>query len=160
MVNKKHIIFVADPNRRVKNYKLVKETLKYICSDTYELNIVYDISHDMIPMYLNSSDLLILTSYWEGSPNIVKEAMACNLPIVSTDVGDVKEVIDHTEGCFIVSFDPFEISEKLKIALKFENRTSGREKVRIFNENIIAKKIISLYLSALNKKRKNFENHN
>ncbi len=50
---------------------------------------------------MKASDVLLLTSYWEGSPNVIKESMACNLPIISVDVGDVKEVISGTFNCFL-----------------------------------------------------------
>jgi len=53
--------------------------------------------------------------------------MACNLPIVSTDFGDVKEVIGNTEGCYITSFDPKDVAEKIGMALDFGKRTNGRE---------------------------------
>ncbi len=58
-----------------------------------------------------------MTSLWEGSPNAIKEAMACNIPIVSTDVGDVKDVIANTKGCYISSYDPKEFAHSIKKAL-------------------------------------------
>ena len=87
----------------------------------------------------------MLTSLWEGSPNVIKEAMACNIPIVSTDVGDVREVIGNTEGCYITSFEPEYIAEKIELALQFGKRTDGRENIKHLESSLIARKIIDLY---------------
>ena len=75
--------------------------------------------HNDVVELLNSSSCLLLTSRWEGSPNIVKEAMACNLPIVSTNVGDVKWLLDEVEGCFVVDHNENEIGNAILNALNF-----------------------------------------
>jgi glycosyltransferase involved in cell wall biosynthesis len=112
---------------------------------------VYEINHDLIPYYLNAADVLILTSLWEGSPNVIKEAMACNLPIVSTNVGDVKEVICNTEGCYITTFDAEDVAKKLEKAVQFGQRTNGRIKIAHLDDQVIARKIIGLYKEVLDK---------
>jgi len=96
---------------------------------------------------LNAADLLLSTSLWEGSPNIIKEAMACNCPIVSTDVGDVKWLLDGVEGCFITTNDPNDIANKIRKALDIKGKTKGREKLISLglDSKNIAKKIVSVY---------------
>ncbi len=91
----------------------------------------------------------MLTSYNEGSPNVIKEAMACNMPIVSTNVGDVKEVVGKTKGCYITSFEPEDVAEKIKLALEFGKRTIGRDDIKHLESSVIAKKIINVYKSVL-----------
>ena len=59
--------------------------------------------------------------------------MACNCPIVSTDVGDVRDVISKTNGCYISSFDPEDVAEKIILAIKHERRTNGRMKMDKFS---------------------------
>ena len=60
------------------------------------------VDHNLIPFYMNACDILLIMAFiGEGSPTMIKEAMACNLPIVSKDVGDVKEKIQGLENCFI-----------------------------------------------------------
>ena len=100
--------------------------------------------------YYNAADVLLLTSLSEGSPNIIKEAMACNCPIVSTDVGDVKENIYNTEGCFISSYDPSDIANKIQKASNYgKSRTNGRENITHLNNNIVAKQILNIYNEAV-----------
>ncbi len=147
---RRHIIFVANPDRHEKNYPLAKKAVELINNDSVELNAVSNVDQNVIPYYMNAADILLLTSLWEGSPNVIKEAMACNCPIVSTDVGDVREVISNTKGCYICSYNPGDVADKIKLALDFGKRTDGREKIKHLDEKIIAKKIIQLYAEILN----------
>ena len=82
--------------------------------------------HERMPIYMNACDALILASEAEGSPMVIKEAMACNLPIVAVDVGDVAEVIGGTAGCFLSGADPDALAGRLAEALDFGGRTAGR----------------------------------
>ena len=98
---------------------------------------------------MNACDTLLLTSLYEGSPCIIKEAMACNCPIVATDVGDVREIIGRTVGCYVTFFDSEDITAKLRMALSFGKRTLGREAVRHFDVRRIAQKIAQIYEECL-----------
>jgi len=107
--------------------------------------------------YYNACDLFLLTSVYEGSPQSIKEAIACNCPIVSTDVGDVKWVFGNTEGCYLTSFESIDVADKIIRALAFvkeRGRTKGRE--RIFelglDSGTIAGKIIEIYEKTIFKK--------
>lgn len=93
--------------------------------------------------------MLLLSSRWEGSPNVVKEAMALSIPIVSTNVGDVSEIIKVTEGCFVVEQDVEEMLEAIDKCLKFSGRTNGRDKVNHLSSSKIADKIICIYKELL-----------
>ncbi len=77
--------------------------------------------------------------------------MACKCPIVSTDVGDVKDVIGNTEGCYLTKFDPQDVAEKIKIALEFGERTNGRERIieAGLDSKTIAKRIVGVYRKVL-----------
>jgi len=150
----KNIIFIANPNRKVKNVKLAKEAVNNIKNQKVILNIVYDIPHHEVNYYLQAADVLLFTSIYEGSPNIIKEAMAANCPIVSTDVGDVRWVLGKTKGCYIASYDAYDIAEKINMALEYSEkygRTNGRE--RILNLGLdsdsVAKRIKDLYVKVI-----------
>jgi glycosyltransferase involved in cell wall biosynthesis len=89
---------------------------------------------------------------------VIKEAMACNTPIVSTDVGDVKWIIGNTEGCFISSFEPEAMKDEIEKAFEFarvKEKTKGRERIIKLglDSDTIAQKIINTYQSILDKKK-------
>ena len=99
---------------------------------------------------MNNVDMLLVTSLKETGPLVVKEAMACNLPVVSTDVGDVKWLFGNEPGYYVTSFDPKVVAEKIKLAVEFKEKyekTNGRERILALglDSETIAKKIISLY---------------
>ena len=141
-------LFASTFDRIEKNYVLAREAVEIIGDvELIELNNKYK-RHE-VNLLLNACDLLLMTSIREGSPQIIKEAMACNCPIVSTDVGDVIDVIKDTQGCYMTSFDPIDVSEKIKEALRFGRKTDGRQRIKHFGVNIIAEKIIDIYNSVL-----------
>ncbi len=141
---KRHILFTSNPDRVEKNFTLAKKAFEYINDNNLVLHYLKNIPNDRVPYYYNASDVIILTSFWEGSPNAIKEAMACNVPIVSTPVGDVDEVISNTKGCYISTFDYRDFASDIKRALKFK-KTDGREAIKHLKSEIIAKKIIDIY---------------
>ena len=154
---KKKILFPTNPNKYSKNYQLAEQSVAYLRENNVSFQVVHSVSHDEIIQELNNADVLLLTSRYEGSPNIIKEAMACNLPIVATDVGDVRWVIGDTEGCYITSFKPDDIADKIKLALRFseeKGRTNGRERIIELglDSKTIAKKIIRIYEEVLAQK--------
>ena len=95
-------------------------------------------------------DALLMTSKTEGSPQVVKEAMACGCPIVSVDVGDLAERIEGVEGCHVVpTREPKDIANALSKAIEFEGRTNGREKIiemGLTNKQV-AERLMAIYKS-------------
>jgi len=75
--------------------------------------------------------------------------MACSCPIVSVDVGDVKEIISGTKACFVTSYNPTDVADKLQQALNFGGKTDGRSRIVQFDNNELAKKIINIYNSII-----------
>lgn len=147
----KYIFFPTNPERQEKNFPLALNAFDHLKEKVdlnIELLIEHKLTYDQLVIYYNAIDVCIMTSRSEGSPNVIKECMACNLPIVSTDVGDVKEIISETEGCYISNDSPEVFADNILKALNFNNRTSGRENIKPLEINLIAKKIISLYKNA------------
>ena len=70
-----------------------------------EMVVVHQDPQQRLALYMSGCDVLAFPSRQEGSPNIIKQAMACNLPIVATPVGDIPELIGGTEGCHVAD-DP------------------------------------------------------
>jgi len=153
--NKKYILAATSSNTPGKNFELAKKAVEILKNSDIELVTFQHIPHDTFVYYLNAADVILMTSKYEGSPNIIKEAMACNCQIVSTDVGDVKWVIGNTEGCYMTTFDPQDVADKIKTALHFsENvgRTIGRDRIikLKLDSDTVAKKIIKIYNIVLN----------
>lgn len=151
---KKHILFLGNTKSRRKNFMLAKSAVNVINSEEVALLSPYPVSHNQVFKYLNSVDVFVLTSFMEGSPNVIKEAMSCNCPIVSTDVGDVKWILGDTEGCFIAAFDPYDFAKKILLALEFAKnigRTKGKERILELDLNVenVAKKIMIVYKKVL-----------
>lgn len=141
----KHILFAANPDRPVKNYQLTKNAIEKIKNYSVVLHHLVNIKHDDIPKYMNASDVIVLSSFFEGSPNVIKEAMACNRPIVSTKIGDVELILKNVKGCFLAENTIEDFSEKIIEALKFDQATNGRDHIEHLKEHKIAEKIISIY---------------
>ncbi len=106
-----------------------------------------------MPLYMNACDILLLTSLHEGSPNVVKEALACNLPIISTDVGDVRMRIGGVEGCVVTRDSPDDIAAALQMVLSRNKRVDGRRTVAALHEQLLTEKIVQVYRKALARRR-------
>ncbi len=148
----KTILFASNPKRPEKNFSLAQKAIAALHIEDIELKVVYNVPHNEMPLYLNAYDLLLSTSLWEGSPNVIKEGMACNCPIVTTNVGDVKWLLEGVEGCFITTNDPKDVADKIKKALNFKGKTKGRDKLISLglDSEHIAKKIIKVYEEVIN----------
>jgi glycosyltransferase involved in cell wall biosynthesis len=105
-------------------------------------------TRDQVNALMYNCDVLLLTSKTEGSPQVIKEAMACGCPIVSVDVGDVAERTSGVEGCYIVQTrEPKDIAQALLLAIAYEGKTNGREKIiemGLSNEQV-AKRLVEIY---------------
>lgn len=146
-LNKRYILFANNHQIPVKNFALAKEAFEIVRRKIphSELVVLSNEPRDKVPLYMNACDVLILTSFHEGSPMVIKESMACNLPIVSVDVGDVKEVIKDTKNCFITSRNPNEIAEWIIQILNSGERSNGREHIGHLEINKVARRIIEVY---------------
>lgn len=144
---KTYVLFAANPQIPVKRFSLAKLAADELTAQdsSIELLTVYKESQERLALFMNACDVLVFTSYQEGSPNIVKQAMACNLPIVSTDVGDVRDLMSGTAGCFICEPDAHEFAARLADALRQGRRTEGRERVRHLSGPAVAERIIAVY---------------
>jgi teichuronic acid biosynthesis glycosyltransferase TuaC len=149
---KKKALFLGSKTKSGKNFPLAEEAVRQL--ENVELVCPYPVNHSDVPKYLNEADVLVFPSFMEGSPNVIKEAMACNCPIVSTDVGDVKWVLGETKGCYIASFDPKDFATKIKLAIDsptLKGRTNGRQRIMDLglDQETVAKRIKAVYQKAL-----------
>jgi glycosyltransferase involved in cell wall biosynthesis len=143
--NKKYILFSSSFDNPVKNYKLAKEALSQLNYQNLEIIELKNYNRKEVAMLMNASDIGLLTSFSEGSPQFIKEAIACNLPLISTDVGDVKEIIENIEGCYICDFNSFLLAEKIKKVLIDNTRINGGKHVTNFDCKMISEKMTTIY---------------
>lgn len=148
--DEKHILFAADPRRAEKNVNLAKEAHRIVNRKDIKLHYLIDIKHSDMPYYFNASDIVILTSRWEGSPNVIKEALACNCKIISTDVGDVRERFQDNPYCFVAENNAFDFANMIERALMIEESPETRYLVKNLDEIIVAKQLKEIYQSILN----------
>jgi teichuronic acid biosynthesis glycosyltransferase TuaC len=155
-LDKRYILFPANPRIEGKNFPLARTTVDQLSArdPLVELLIVYRETQERLAIYLNACDALIFPSFQEGSPVVVKQAMACNLPIVSTDVGDVRQLIGTTQGCFVCGPSVPEFAAGLAEILRRQERTRGRENVRHLAPPAVAHRIIQVYEEVLEMRRR------
>jgi glycosyltransferase involved in cell wall biosynthesis len=153
----RYILFAASPTNPIKRYDLARAAVQQLDARyRAEMIVTAGVEPAKMPLYVNACDALLLTSTHEGSPNVVKEALACNLPVVSTDVGDVAERIRNIDGCVLSkSDDPETLSKAVASVLDHGQRIQARQVVAELNESLLTRKVVAVYERALKKRRIN-----
>ena len=148
-----YILFGNDPARPEKGFWLAQAAVEHLHAKgvSVELVIANGLPQTELVQYINASNALMLSSISEGSPCVVKEAMACNIPVVATSVGDVAEVIGQTQGCSVCSHDPGDLAAGVERALQHSGPTTGRIDISHLECSVIAERIIAVYDSVLKK---------
>ena len=174
----KHVLFAGAFDNAVKDPELAKSVIAFyneamgnrqwaidldtnrqspIANRPIKLLELKGYNRDQVNALMYNCDALLMTSKTEGSPQVIKEAMACGCPIVSVDVGDVAERVSGVEGCYVVpTREPKDIAEALLKAIQFEGKTNGRERIiemGLSNEQV-AKQLQAIYESILTDKGK------
>lgn len=159
-----YILFVdsnTSKNRTQKRKDRFDATLE-ILRNKYNHNVeelvMIGVPRDMVPMWMNSCSLHLMTSDLEGSPNSIKECIMCNVPIVSTNVGNVKDMIDQIPGAYVTNnFSPEELADLTHKVLISKTKFNGRKKLieEGYGINSIARKLYTLYDELINGKKKN-----
>ena len=153
----KHVLFAGAFDNAVKDPELAKAACTSLLASSPLASrlILVELkgyNRDQVTALMYNCDALLMTSKTEGSPQVIKEAMACECPIVSVDVGDVAERTSGVEGCYVVpSREPAAIAEALQQAISFKGRTNGRERIiemGLTNEQI-AEHLLRIYEQVL-----------
>ena len=150
----KYVLFAGAFGNRVKNSALAQEAVALV--EGCRLIELKGYSRTEVNLLMNASDCLLMTSEREASPMVIKEAMLCGCPVVSVDVGDVKEVISETENCFIVNREPEEIAGKLSLVLANKEKTNGRNRIVQSGLElvVVAQRIQAIYNKVIKRKSK------
>lgn len=147
----KLVLFVGRTTQARKRGYLAKRALE-ILNQTMPARLVvaWLVPHTNIPLYMSACDALVFTSMQEGSPNVVKEALACNLPVVSVRVGDVAARLEGIEGCELCDDDnPQTIAAALGRVLTRGERIQGRDAVSGLDEHVTTLRVLNIYQSVV-----------
>lgn len=144
-----YVLFAGSFSSVVKNPVLARQAVDLLKIEgrNVELLELKGYTREQVVTLMYRCKALLLTSVREGSPQVIKEAMACGCPIVSVDVGDVKERVNGIGGCYVIdSRDPKKLAEALTAAIAY-GRTTGREKLLEdgLDNNQVTEKLIGIY---------------
>lgn len=146
-----HVLFPYPPERGVKNHPRAERIVDHArarLESHVVLHTVTGVPHEEMSTYMNAADALLMTSKREGSPNAVKEAMACNLPVVTTDVGDVRERLADVSPSTISDRDT-ELTDGLVDILERGIPSNGREAAREVSVLNTSARLRAVYQSAI-----------
>ena len=143
----RYIVFSSAFDNKIKNVQLAWSAI----SDINNCNLIElkGYGKEKINLILNASDLLLVTSLSETGPVIVKEALACNCPIISTNVGDVQKLIKNVRNCYISSYNPNDIKKRINLVFMNNKRTNGEQAIKNLKLENIAYKVIDVYKNTL-----------
>ena len=147
--DRRHVLFPYDPARDVKDYPRAERVVGQLGDDVM-LETVSGVPYEEMPYYMNASDALLVTSSHESGPMVVKEAAACNVPVVSTDVGFVDEVLDGVTDSHVAGTDTA-LVDALDGILRAGGRSDGRATVDTLGVDRMAEELVGVYRRALDR---------
>lgn len=143
------VLFAGAFDNEVKNSTLAKKAVSLVPNT--QLVELRGYTREKVNLLMNAANCLLMTSHREGSPVVIKEALACGTPIVSVDVGDVKEVVSGVDGCYISTYDVNDVAANIRQALFFKGKTNGPQSIieKGLSNEIVAKRILKVYQTVI-----------
>ena len=143
------VLFAGAFDNEVKNSPLAKEAVAFVPNT--KLVELRGYTREQVSFLINAANCLLMTSHREGSPVVIKEAMACGTPIVSVDVGDVKTVLSGVEGCYMSTYDANDVAANVRQALSFKGKTNGPQRIieKGLSNEIVAERILKIYQAVM-----------
>jgi len=151
----KIVIFNAGRTPKIKRLDLAQssiEAARRICGDIRFVILDGFVDPSHIPKLMNAADCLLLTSDWEGSPTVAQEALACNLPLVSVDVGDIRERLAGVTPSYIVERDPNQIGRTIARILLKRERSNGSKMIDGLALGRLGIRVLSVYDRVVSKR--------
>jgi teichuronic acid biosynthesis glycosyltransferase TuaC len=141
------VLFASNPARASKRPELARAA----CAEAarrlgrVRLEVAHGLAPETMPDLMNASDCLLHTSASEGSPNVVKEALACNLPVVATPAGDIRELLGGVADSYVCAAHVGDLADALVSCLDPPRRSNGREHTETLDDRRIAERVVALY---------------
>lgn len=143
------VIFPNDPAYTRKNFPLVENAIDQLCTKYPDLllKVVYNVEHNEILRFIKAADFMFFASFHEGSPNVVKEALACNTAVISVPVADVPYRLSSIPGCFVSkSYSLPDFIEAAEQALQFDYRNFDAAKSAFeLDDDVLNKRVFDIY---------------
>ncbi len=154
----RYVLFPSSPSRPEKRYALARRAIERL-KDIWpgcgvELIALDAIPREKVPLYINAADVLLMTSKFEASPLTIREALACNVPVVSTPVGDVPAVLESIAGCYLVHDDPDGIAKALRAVLSGPRRIDSRGEMHRYSIEAHVEALLGVYRDVVERSRK------
>lgn len=151
-VNERIVLFIGDPKNPIKRFSLAKDAVRRAASAVsfpVALRVCDNVAPAKVPLYLNAADVLVITSEHEGGPLVLREALACNVPVVSVDVGDARQRLAKVPGCVLTEKDDAEsISVGLIKVLTHHRRVDGSKGIADLDDHTLASRVLGVYRHA------------
>ena len=146
-----HVLFPFNTGDRRKRPWLAQAAIDRVRERgvAAELHPLRDVPHERVPVWINACDAVLLTSLHEGSPNVVKEALACDVAVVSLDVGDVRERLEGIAGCYLATPDPGDLAGCLQRVHEGPGRVQARARMADFSIDRVAARLERVYRDVL-----------
>lgn len=146
-----HVLFPANTGDPVKRPALARAAVKLLGARGIdaELHYLSSVANTEVPVWMNASNVLLLTSLHEGSPTVVKEALACNVPVVSVDIGDVRERIEGIQGCHLAAPDAASLADRLLCVKERASTIESRTQISSLSLERVAQSLCQFYSDVL-----------
>jgi glycosyltransferase involved in cell wall biosynthesis len=135
----------SDLERAIDDFKISDEQIKFLGPQPIE----------EVAKYLSQSDALILFSNFENLPCVISEAHVCGIPVISTNVGGISEMIDDTNGLLIPPRNTTALVESMNFMIDNLNRYDAnsirKAALSIYGTDAIAQQFLDVYKSILEK---------
>lgn len=145
------LLFAGSPTEPRKNWPLAQEVESRLKAGGLPVRLVafHDRPQEELALAMNAADVLLLPSFHEGSPNVVKEALAVNLPVVAAPVGDCAERLAGVSPGGIAPHEPGAFAAAVEVVLRAGTRSNGRDQVAPLELSAVARRVMTVYERAV-----------